>query len=145
MSYSRTLFCFIYSTVYILIPNFLIYPSPSFPFWYRKFVFYACESASTLSVSSFASFFLDSTYKCYHVIFIWLHLVWSSLVASMLLQMALFHSFFWLSNIPLSMYYAFFIHCPTHGHLGCSHVLAFIHWYTFIWYTLVYIYNERKC
>ena len=30
-----------------------------------------------------------------------LHLVWSSLGPSMLLQMALFHSFLWLSHIPL--------------------------------------------
>ena len=32
-----------------------------------------------------------------------LHLVWKSLVASMLLQMALFHSFLWLSSISLSI------------------------------------------
>ena len=31
----------------------------------------------------------------------WLHLVWSSLGPSVLLHMALFHSFSWLSNIPL--------------------------------------------
>ena len=33
-----------------------------------------------------------------------LHLVWESLVPSMLLQMALFCSFLWLSSIPLCIY-----------------------------------------
>ena len=31
----------------------------------------------------------------------WLHSVWQCLGPSMLLQMALFHSFLWLSNIPV--------------------------------------------
>ena len=44
----------------------------------------------------------------------------------MLLQMALFHSFRWLSNSPLFvyMYHIFFIHSSVNGHLGCFHVLA---------------------
>ena len=43
----------------------------------------------------------------------------------MLLQMALFHSFLWLNNIPLYT-------CPTSlsvrldGHLGCFHVLGIV-------------------
>ena len=43
---------------------------------------------------------LDSTYKWYHIIFaFWLvHWAWSSLGSSMSLQMALFHSLWWLSN-----------------------------------------------
>ena len=43
----------------------------------------------------------------------------------MLLQMALFHSFLWLSNIPLYMHahHIFFIHASVDGHLGCFHVL----------------------
>ena len=44
----------------------------------------------------------------------------------MLLQMALFHSFSWLSNIPLYIYYIFLIHSPVDGHLGCFHVLAIV-------------------
>ena len=54
------------------------------------------------------------------------------------MQMALFHSFSWLSNIPLHMYvcvyvcvcvcvcvsHIFFIHSSVDGHLGCFHVLA---------------------
>ena len=46
----------------------------------------------------------------------------------MLLQMALFHSFLWLSNISLYMYiyvyHIFFIHSSVDGHLGRFHVLA---------------------
>ena len=43
----------------------------------------------------------------------------------MLLQMALFHSFLWLSSIPLCIYTtsSLSIH---HGHLGCFHVLAIV-------------------
>ena len=45
----------------------------------------------------------------------------------MLLQMALFHSFLWLSNIPLYIYnHIFFIHSSVNGHLGCIHVLAIV-------------------
>ena len=44
---------------------------------------------------------------------------------SMLLQMALFSSFLWLSNIPLYMYH-FFIHSSVNGHLGCFHALAIV-------------------
>ena len=40
----------------------------------------------------------------------------------MLLQMTLFHSFLWLSNIPLWIYHIFFIH----GHLSCFHILVII-------------------
>ena len=44
----------------------------------------------------------------------------------MLLQMAKFHSFLWLSSIPLEIYisHIFFIHLSVDGHLGCFHVLA---------------------
>ena len=45
----------------------------------------------------------------------------------MLLQMALFHYFLWLSNIALCMYnHTFFIHSSVDGHLGCFHVLAIV-------------------
>ena len=53
----------------------------------------------------------------------------------MLPQMALCHSFLWISNIPLYVYYVcvyiytythyiFFTDSSVDGHLGCSHVLA---------------------
>ena len=44
----------------------------------------------------------------------------------MLSQMARFHSFLWLSNIPLSMYHIFFIHSSVDGYLGCFHILAIV-------------------
>ena len=45
----------------------------------------------------------------------------------MLLQMAIFHSFLWLSNIPLyNIYYIFFIHSSVDVHLGCFHVLTIV-------------------
>ena len=46
----------------------------------------------------------------------------------MLLQMALFHSFLCLCNIPLCMYrqryHILFIHSTTDGHLDCFHILG---------------------
>ena len=44
----------------------------------------------------------------------------------MLLQMAIFHSSYWLSNILLCMYHIFFSHSSVDGHLDCFHVLAII-------------------
>ena len=51
----------------------------------------------------------------------------------MFLQMAKFHSFLWLSSIPLCVcafvcvYHIFFIHSSIDGHLGCFHILATIY------------------
>ena len=45
---------------------------------------------------------------------------------SMLLQMTIFHSFLWLTNIPLYIYHIFFIHSSVDGHLGCFRVLAIV-------------------
>jgi len=42
----------------------------------------------------------------------------------MLLQMALFHSFLWPSNI--TFIYQIFIHSSVDGHVGCFHVLAIV-------------------
>ena len=46
----------------------------------------------------------------------------------MLSRMAGFHSFLWLSNIPLYIYiyHIFFIHSSVGGHLGGFHVLAIV-------------------
>ena len=41
----------------------------------------------------------------------------------MLLQMALFHSFLWLSSIPLYIYTTSSL-SSVDGHLGCFHVCA---------------------
>ena len=65
-----------------------------------------------------------------------IHLVMISLIASMLLQMALFYSFLWLSSIPLCVciyiyiyiytytHHILFIHSSVNEHLVCFHVLA---------------------
>ena len=60
MLYSRALLfiCFIYSSLYLLIPNSLFIPVPlPFPSGNNKFVFYVCESVSVLQISSFLSYF----------------------------------------------------------------------------------------
>ena len=52
----------------------------------------------------------------------------------MLLQIALFHSFFmaeWYSIVY--MYHIFFIHSSVDGHLGCFHVLTILGILTFYW------------
>ena len=54
-----------------------------------------------------------------------LHLVWESLVVSMLLQMALLCNFLWLISIPLCIC-IFLIHSSINGHLGCFCVLAIV-------------------
>ena len=50
----------------------------------------------------------------------------TSLVASVLLQMALFHFFIWLSSIPLCIYTNFLYLFTVNGHLGCFHVLLIV-------------------
>ena len=44
----------------------------------------------------------------------------------MLLQVALFHSFFFMANIPLYICNSFFIHSSVSGHQGCFRVLAVV-------------------
>ena len=56
-----------------------------------------------------------------------LHLVGESLVPSMLLQMALFCSFLWLSSIPSCIYtHHILIQSTVNGHLCCFHILAIV-------------------
>ena len=57
-----------------------------------------------------------------------LHLVWGSLTASMLLQMALFYSYLWLSSkyYIVCIYHIFLIQSTVDGHLGWFHVLAIV-------------------
>ena len=40
--------------------------------------------------------------------------------------MTLFHSFLWLSSIPLCIYTIFFMLLSVDGHLDCFHVLAIV-------------------
>ena len=48
--------------------------------------------------------------------------------SSLLLQMALFHSFLMFEeySICIYMYHIFFIHSSVNGHLDCLQVLAFV-------------------
>ena len=65
---------------------------------------------------------------------VWLHLVWGSLSRFIhVAKMAWFHSFLWLSNIPLCVCVCvcvciphLFIHSSVNGHLGYFHVLAIV-------------------
>ena len=55
-------------------------------------------------------------------------LVWS-LILSLLLPMALFHSFLWLSNnsiMCIHTHFTVFIHASVDGHLGGFHVLTVV-------------------
>ena len=42
------------------------------------------------------------------------------------LQIPPFRFFLWLSNIPLYIYFIFFIHSSVYRHLGCFHILAIV-------------------
>ena len=54
--------------------------------------------------------------------------MWQSLGPSILLQMALFHPFLWLSDMPLyiHMYHICFVYSSADGYLGCFYVLAVV-------------------
>ena len=56
----------------------------------------------------------------------WLHSVWQSLGPSMSLQMTQFHSFLWLSNIPLYICTTSSLSIHVNGHLSCFHDLTIV-------------------
>ena len=74
------------------------------------------------------------------MVFVFFSLASVHMIISRTIHVALngiFHSFLWLSNIPLRarararthtcylfMYQIFFVHSPVDGHLGCCHVLT---------------------
>ena len=56
-----------------------------------------------------------------------LHLVYYSLGPSMLLRMAIFHSFYdWVGFHCVCVYHTFFIHSSIEGHLGCINALDIV-------------------
>ena len=88
-------------------------------------------------------YFLDSTNKWYHIVFVFLWLSLSTIFSPSTLIiimasiiMALFHCFLWLSNIPLCVrvcvcvcvcvYHIFLIQSSVDGHLGCFPILALV-------------------
>ena len=66
-------------------------------------------------------------------------------------QMVLFHSFLWLSNIPLCLYTTSSLSIPVSGYIGCFHVLAIVNSaavmhrgaYIFLNYIFVQIYTQE--
>ena len=80
----------------------LIYPTSSpVPFGNYKFIFYVWVYFPSVNKSICIFFFwipCTSGFTWYSSFSDWLHLVWSSLGPSMLLQMVLLHSFLWYSQ-----------------------------------------------
>ena len=108
----------------IPISQFIPLPTPSSqPTGNHKFIF--CTSVFVF-VGRFTCthFFLDSTCKWYHMmfVFLWLLSVWQSPGPSVLLQMTFSHSFLWLVYICTTLS----VSIPGDGHLGCFHVLAIV-------------------
>ena len=93
----------------------------------HRFVLYVHKAFSVswiCSLVSYFRFYVLSGIMWYLSFYFWLHLVWPSPGPSMLLQMALFHSFIWLSSVLLYIYihHILLIHSSVSGHLGCFHV-----------------------
>ena len=96
-----------------------MFPSLLFLFGNNNFVFYICESGSLLYIDLIVLFL--RFYKLYNLSF-----SINSLGPFILLQMAIFYSFLWLSNIPLYIYMAQLIPVSVDGHLSCFHVLVIV-------------------
>ena len=97
------------------------------PFGNRKF-FKVCVSVSVLQVH-FYSFFLDFTYRWYHMMFIFHCLTPLSMIVSRSIYVTSnsFISFLFMAEEYSIVYiYIFFIHSSVDGHLGCFHVLAVV-------------------
>ena len=93
------------------------------------------------------------------MVFVFLWFVSLSIIPlrrSMLLQMAKFHSFLWMSGIPLCICHVFFIHPFVDGHLGSFYILTIINnaamnngvhvpfWINFFWFfLLLLLYTQR--
>ena len=127
MLYSRSLFSiyFMYNSVYVN-PNLPVYPRPtSSPL--ATIIFFLHLWLCICFVNKFiCTIFLDSIYHTNLSFSVWLHWAWRSLGPSLLLQTALFHSFYDWVILHLYMCGIFFIHLSVHGHLCCFHVLAIV-------------------
>ena len=109
---------FICSSLYLLIPNSQFVPSLFFfPFGNHNFIFYECESFSVLYYIHLY-FFISHISGSISYLFslVWLiHEVWYSLGPSMLMQMAVFHSF---------NSWVIYTHTHTHTHIRNTHIHA---------------------
>ena len=105
-------------------PKLLIYCSSSFPFSNRGFVSYVCDSVSLFQNKFICIIFLDSTYKWYHRMFVFLWLTSFSMIISGSIHVAengIISFFSWLSSIPVCVcvcvHHIFFIHSSVNGHI----------------------------
>ena len=112
----------------------------------HKFIFYICDSLFVL-YKFICTSFLDSTYKQYHMVFVFLydllHSVWQSLDLYMLVQLALFHFFMaeWYSIIYVTHLLHLFLcwwtfrllSCPSYCKYCCSE-----HWVCADFWILVF-------
>ena len=133
-----------YSIVYMSIP--ISQHIPLLPFPHSNHVCFLRLWRYFCFVSLFISFFfLDSTYKQYHMIFVfvWLTLL-SMIISRSIVLMVLFHYFYGRimfcffcvyiymcihTYIHTHTHHIFFTHSSVHGHLGCFHGRQ-----NFIWY-----------
>ena len=79
-THSSTLAWNIYISVCMLIPNSQFIPPLFFPFGTHKFIFYVCEFISGNKI--ILSFFKDSTYKRYPMIFVFVWFTSLSVILS---------------------------------------------------------------
>ena len=117
------------SSLGIRCPLFLFFSFSPSPFGNQKFVLYVCESVSLLQTSSFVYIsLLDSAYKWFHMVFVFLCLSDSeslSVTYSKSIHVAangVILSFGWV--VFYCAYYIFFIHSYANARLGCFHVFT---------------------
>ena len=105
-------------------------PLPPAPFSTCQFVSYICDSISTLQRSSSVPFFLDSTYKRYYTVFVFLFLTCFTcmILVSRSIRASLNGTISFLSMTErysiAYVYHISFIYSSVDGHLGCFHVPA---------------------
>ena len=100
--------------------------------WIKNSIPQPCHHLCFCFVNKFIyTIFSDSTYKRYHMIFVflWLHSVWQSRIISGSIHVTAnsIVSFFndWVI-CHVYMYHMFFIHSSADGQLGCFHVLDIV-------------------
>ena len=132
MLYSRTLFIhYICDSFHLLNSNSKSTPLPPLSRLAVTSLFSMSVIPSVSYISSFVLYFrshlkVESYDTCFYLSDLF-HLVWSSLVTSLLLQMASFRSFYgWLVYSIVYMYHIFLFHSFVDGHLCYFHVLAIV-------------------
>ena len=96
------------------------------------------------SIFIFVSFFLDSPYKQYHTIFVFLCLTYITLYDHLHLYCCKWHYFILYNDwviFPCIYVYIFLIHSSVDGHLGCLSWLL----QTVLQWTLRYLYSFELC